>query len=133
VDGEPVVIDPGTWTYAAGHERDLLRSTPAHATVAIDGRSQFEPWGAFRTGPLPRVELAGVTEREATALVRWPGEVVHRRRIRWEDDAILVSEGEYEVERGLRSELLFSRGEGDVLVRRTHGALPLTFEWRIRR
>jgi hypothetical protein len=126
--------------------------------VTVDARSQFEPWGAFRSGPLPHVELLGVTEREATALVRWPGDVLHRRRIRWEDDAILVSdlvegsgvlsaesrlpvaagaagrvEGEFEVERGLRSELLFRREEGDVLVRRTHGALPLAFDWRIRR
>jgi hypothetical protein len=158
LDGEPVVIDPGTWTYAAGPDRDLLRSTQAHATVTVDGQSQFEPWGAFRSGPLPHVELLGVTEREATALVRWPGAVVHRRRIRWEDDVILVSdlvegsgmhaaesslpvaagaagrvEGEFEVERGRRSELLFRREEGDVLVRRTHGALPLAFDWRIRR
>lgn len=158
VDGEPVVIDPGTWTYAAGPERDLLRSTRAHATVTVDGQSQFEPWGAFRAGPLPHVELVGTSEREATALVRWCGKVIHRRRIRWNDDAILVSdvvagpgshsaesrlpvsggaaeriEGEYEVERGFRSERLFRREEGNVLVRRAHGALPLELEWRIRR
>ena len=158
VDGEPVVIDPGTWTYAAGPERDFLRSTRAHATVTVDGRSQFEPWGAFRSGPLPHVELVEATEHEATALVGRPSGVVHRRRIRWEDDAILVSdvvvgagshsaesrlpvaagaqgrvEGEYEVEQGLRSELLFRRTEGDVLVQRAHGASPIAFHWRIRR
>ena len=158
VDGEPVVIDPGTWTYDAGPERDLLRSTRAHATVAVDEGSQFEPWGAFRSGRLPHVELVEATDSEATAIVRWHGDVVHRRRIRWESDAIVVSdvvagpgshsaesrlpvaigaarrvEGEYEVERGLRSERLFCREEGDVFVRRTHGALPVAFEWQIRR
>jgi uncharacterized heparinase superfamily protein len=158
LEGDPVVIDPGTWTYAAGPERDLLRSTHAHATVTVDGKSQFEPWGAFRAGPLPRVDLVAATERQATAVVHWPGGLVHRRRIRWEDDEVLVGDvvdgrglhvvesrlpvaagaaervdGEHEVERGLRSEVLFRREEGDVLVRRARGALPLGLDWRIRR
>jgi hypothetical protein len=61
VRGVPVVCDPGMSTYEAGAERDFLRSTQAHSTVAVGG-SQFEPWGAFRAGPLPHVELveAGV-------------------------------------------------------------------------
>ena len=52
-DGRPVVVDPGMPTYDAGAERDWFRGTRAHSTVAIDG-DQFEPWGAFRSGPLPR-------------------------------------------------------------------------------
>src|SRR5262249_34589287 len=54
--GEPLVLDPGMPTYEAGAERDFFRSTQAHSTVAVGG-SQFESWGAFRSGPLPRVEL----------------------------------------------------------------------------
>ena len=48
-----VVVDPGTSTYEPGADRDRCRSTAAHSTIAFDGRSQFEPWGAFRSGPLP--------------------------------------------------------------------------------
>ena len=50
---------PGTSTYEPGAQRDLERSTAAHSTIALDGRSQFELWGAFRSGPLPRVRLLG--------------------------------------------------------------------------
>ena len=57
LDGEPVVVDPGMPTYEPGAERDWFRGTRAHSTVSIDGRDQFELWGAFRSGPLPRVEL----------------------------------------------------------------------------
>ena len=56
-DGRPVVVDPGTYTYEPGLDRDWFRSTAAHSTVTVDGRNQFELWGAFRSGPLPHVRL----------------------------------------------------------------------------
>ena len=61
VDGSPVVVDPGTFTYEPGAQRDWFRGTRAHSTVAVDG-DQFELWGAFRSGPLPRVELLEASE-----------------------------------------------------------------------
>lgn len=158
LDGAPVVIDPGAWTYEAGPERDLLRGTRAHATVSVDSGDQFELWGAFRSGRLPRVELLEVSEQGASGLVSWAGGVVHRRHIGWGPDAIVVRDvvagpgshavesslpvasgaearvaGEFEVETAPRSEKLFRREEGSVLVRRSQGQLPLELEWRIRR
>lgn len=158
LDGAPVVVDPGAWTYEAGQERDLLRGTRAHATVTVDSRNQFELWGAFRSGRLPRVELLEASEQDAAGRVSWAGGVVHRRRISWDSDAIVVRDvvvgpgshavesrlpvaagaearilGDVEVETAPRSERLFSRREGNVLVRRSQGQLPLELEWRIRR
>lgn len=68
--GRPLVVDPGTSTYDAGAERDRERSTEAHSTVALGGRSQFEPWGAFRSGPLPSVRLLDVAPLSGGCLAR---------------------------------------------------------------
>jgi hypothetical protein len=70
VAGKPVVVDPGTSTYEAGADRDADRGTAAHATVMVDGRDQFELWGAFRTGPLPRVRLLSVDPLRAEVELR---------------------------------------------------------------
>jgi len=48
VNGKPLLIDPGTFTYAdARGERDCFRGTAAHNTVQVDGCSQAEPAGTF--------------------------------------------------------------------------------------
>jgi uncharacterized heparinase superfamily protein len=61
VDGEPLLIDTGTSTYAPGATRDRERSTAAHNTVELDGRDSTEVWGAFRAGRRARVR--GVSAR----------------------------------------------------------------------
>lgn len=88
LDGRPVVVDPGTFTYEAGPERDWFRGTAAHSTVAVGG-DQFRLWGAFRSGPLPRVELLEATARELAGAVEYRG-VRHERRLVLEDDRLLV-------------------------------------------
>jgi hypothetical protein len=48
LDGEPVLVDPGTFTYgASGVWREWFRSTPAHNTLNIEGRSQSVSAGPF--------------------------------------------------------------------------------------
>jgi hypothetical protein len=90
LDGRPAVVDPGTTTYEAGAQRDQERSTEAHSTIALGGGSQFEPWGAFRSGPLPRVRLLG--EEPLAGEVVWPSGERHRRTIRWDDGEIRVDD-----------------------------------------
>ncbi len=59
--GRRVIVDSGTETYDPGPRRDRLRSTAAHNTVSVDGRDQFELWGAFRVGR--RAWVSAVRER----------------------------------------------------------------------
>jgi uncharacterized heparinase superfamily protein len=98
LDGEPVVVDPGTFTYEPGSERDWFRSTAAHSTVLVDGRDQFELWGAFRAGPLPRVEL--LDGAPLCAVARY-GDVEHRRTVVVTNDTVIVRD---EVRGGTRLE-----------------------------
>lgn len=90
--GEPVVVDPGMPTYEAGPERDWFRGTRAHSTVSIDSRDQFELWGAFRSGPLPDVELLEASEQRLEAAVSWPGGIRHVRVLTIDADALVVDD-----------------------------------------
>jgi len=82
--GRPVVVDPGTYTYEPGPDRDWFRSTRAHSTVTVDGRDQFRLWGAFRSGPLPKVALRYARDGAVEASVVLRGRVRHVRRIEWD-------------------------------------------------
>lgn len=51
VDGEPVLIDPGTYIYNWDCEmRDKFRSTRAHNTASVRGKDQSEALGPFLWG-----------------------------------------------------------------------------------
>lgn len=88
--GEPVIVDPGTYTYEPGPDRDWFRGTAAHSTVRIDGRDQFELWGAFRSGPLPQVELLEVREGALEGSVRLHGGIRHVRRLEWDEHGVTI-------------------------------------------
>jgi hypothetical protein len=47
VANRPLLLDPGTYTYANKAWRSYFRSTAAHNTVTVDGRNQAEEKGAF--------------------------------------------------------------------------------------
>lgn len=47
VGGKSLLVDAGTYSYAERAARDYFRSTQAHNTLALDGKSSSEPNGAF--------------------------------------------------------------------------------------
>jgi len=158
VDGRPVVIDPGMTTYEPGPERDWYRGTRAHSTGAVDG-DQFELWGAFRSGPLPRVELLEATEGELSASVVGRSGVRHTRQITIEGGAVVISDtlggrGRHSVETSLPlasdtehsarpergravcedrfvAERLYQRVSAPALVVREEPVLPIRTGWTI--
>jgi hypothetical protein len=82
---EEVLVDSGTYTYAAGGgSRDWFRGTSAHNTVRIDGREQGIAAGPFRWGSRPLVSL-----RQWLTCDEWDfldaecgyADFVHRRRV----------------------------------------------------
>jgi uncharacterized heparinase superfamily protein len=88
VDGEPLLVDTGTSTYAPGPARDRERSTAAHNTLEVDGCNSTEVWGAFRAGRRARVRGVSASADAGTVTVEaahdgyrnLPGRPTHRRR-----------------------------------------------------
>ena len=94
VFGEPFLVDAGTCCYTANRElRDFFRSTAAHSTVAIDGRSQAEPAGPFSWQTRCSAHLLQWSKNDALtyadalndAYKRLPDSVTHRRRVAFID------------------------------------------------
>ena len=127
--GRPVLVDPGTFTYEPGADRDWSRSTRAHSTVCVDGRDQFRLWGAFRSGPLPKVNLRYARDRAIEASVVLPGRLRHVRRIEWTDDEVWVydeleGKGRHRVE----SRLVWAPGPASIGLELLGGRGELTEE-----
>jgi uncharacterized heparinase superfamily protein len=157
-DGRPALVDTGTTTYEPGPERDRLRSTAAHSTVAVDGQSQFETWRAFRSGPLPEVRLRAAEKDRLEASVAWREGVSHVRRVEWREDEVTVFdrveglgrhriesrlvlapgervvsvEPEAAIQQGRVGERLGEGTPTDVLVQSVEDELPVQLGWRIR-
>ena len=71
IDGQPVLVDPGTWLYGSGGIwRDWFRSTPAHNTLNIAGTSQSLIAGAFNWSHKAVVNLARQHPRARLAPAR---------------------------------------------------------------
>jgi uncharacterized heparinase superfamily protein len=100
VDGEPLLVDTGTSTYAPGATRSYERSTAAHNTVEVDGADSTEVWGAFRAARRARVRGVaahsgpdGVTIDAAhDGFLRLGGQPVHRRRLSLTADGLRVDD-----------------------------------------
>ena len=61
VDGQRLLVDPGTHSYDLDETRRYDRSTRAHNTVCIDGVDSSEVWHIFRVGRRARVYDVRVT------------------------------------------------------------------------
>jgi hypothetical protein len=100
LDGKPIVVDPGTYTYEAGFDRDWLRGTRSHSTVAVDANDQFELWGAFRASRIASVELLdaagsenqGAVVAELHGFPNVSGRIRHRRWLSWSSQTIEVED-----------------------------------------
>jgi uncharacterized heparinase superfamily protein len=102
LDGQPLLVDSGTSTYAPGTVRDYERSTAAHNTLDIDGHDSTEVWGAFRAGRRARVrnvraaaasDIGPFTVEAAHDGYRsLPGRPLHRRRWTVQGDRLQVDD-----------------------------------------
>jgi hypothetical protein len=130
--------------------------------VTVDGRDQFRLWGAFRSGPLPKVSLRYARDGAIEASVRLPGRVRHVRRIEWEGGEVrvldelegkgrhriesrilwaperaeveleLLGPGELDSEEAWVSERFGERVATTAAVVRADGALPASLGFRLR-
>lgn len=97
LDGEPVLIDPGTYLYGSGGSwRSWFRSTPAHNTLNIAGQSQSVMSGPFNWSSKAKARLI---ERSEEPDWLWVAEhdgyekrfgVRHRREVGYDSGAIRI-------------------------------------------
>ena len=95
--GQPVFIDPGTYTYLSDiEERNWFRGSVAHNTVCIDEQNQGTPAGPFRWASKPEVAIRAWSASGSAAgsgyidaLCRYAG-YSHRRRVLLQRDRLLV-------------------------------------------
>jgi len=100
VDAWRFIVDPGTSTYAPGHQRAYERSTAAHNTVSVDGADQTEVWAIFRAARLARGRLERAEDDGHTVTVtashdgyrRLLGSPVHRRTWAVSADRVEISD-----------------------------------------
>ncbi|HNR33063.1 MAG TPA: heparinase II/III-family protein, partial [Candidatus Hydrogenedentes bacterium] len=71
--GRRVVVDSGTFSYAADPWREYCQSTRAHNTVMIDGVEQTEKWGPWHFRVARRAKPADVDWYEHEGLVVFQG------------------------------------------------------------
>jgi hypothetical protein len=99
IDGQPVLVDPGTYLYGSGGAwRDWFRSTPAHNTLNIEGQSQSIIAGAFNWSH--KAETALIESRPGPDWLlrarhdgyRGRFGVLHERAISRQPDGILVTD-----------------------------------------
>jgi uncharacterized heparinase superfamily protein len=106
-NGEPLVLDPGRYTYAEGEPnlRRWFRGTAAHNTVCVDGHDQT-PYARGRSSlPSAVATFLGRTDDTLAGEVRSPCyEAIHRRRIRLVDGGWII-EDELDGERNHRYDL----------------------------
>ena len=99
IDGQPVLVDPGTWLYGSGGAwRSWFRSTPAHNTLNIGGESQSIISGAFNWSHKAQTNLGkrtdgpdwSLTARHDGYLRRFG--VLHERQVAREEDGIRIED-----------------------------------------
>ncbi len=97
--GEPIVVDPGTFTYQEQPWRDYFRSTAAHSTVEVEGVSQAVPvddftWRApYTCVARHRVGSHGFSLRAShTGYHRLRQRVSHRRRMTLSPGCLVVED-----------------------------------------
>jgi hypothetical protein len=116
VFGEPGLLDPGTYCYAAEPGwRDFFRGASAHSTVLVDGMEQAIPAGPFAWERRPRARLSrfvttgafDCAEGEHHVYRRLADPVTHRRRVIFVKPRYFVLVDELDGEREHRIEIRF--------------------------
>lgn len=101
VRGQRFVVNGGTSCYGDGELRAHERSTAAHSTVEVAGRSSSEVWHGFRVGDRARPFDVAADDAEGLLCLsaahdgyrRLPGAPIHRRRWAMTERSLTVTDG----------------------------------------
>lgn len=92
LDGQPVLVDPGTWLYGSGGAwRDWFRGTAAHNTLTLYGHNQSRISGAFNWSDKAEARWLGPLQASHDGYVKSFG-VTHERRITPLADGFVIAD-----------------------------------------
>jgi hypothetical protein len=137
VNGEPIVIDPGTSTYEFSERRQWERSTLAHNTVTLYSENTADVWQSFRVGRRPVVKILHETNTSVTAQLSSRrmngGKFIHKRHFSITHNELLI-EDETSVSDMVTGRLYFAPGidvsleNTGVIIHTTSQKVLLTFD-----
>lgn len=98
IKGQRVIVNSGTGEYGLSQERLRQRSTAAHSTIELDGKSSSEVWSGFRVAQRARiteVEICGDDNRVELSAVhdgytRIKSKSLHKRSWKLNDSSIEI-------------------------------------------
>ncbi|CAN7661032.1 heparinase II/III-family protein [Devosia sp. LjRoot16] len=134
LDGQPVLVDPGTYLYGSGGAwRDWFRGTPAHNTLTLYGHNQSRISGAFNWADKASALWLGPLHASHDGYVKAFG-VTHERRIAPGPDGFAITD---KLNGGTEeAELVFqlagdldTRIDGDTVLVQRAGAPVLTLRF----
>ena len=64
INGQRVIVNSGTGEYGLSEERLRQRSTAAHSTIELDGKSSSEVWSGFRVAKRARIAEVEIIEED---------------------------------------------------------------------
>lgn len=64
IKGKRVIVNSGTGEYGLSEERLRQRSTAAHSTIELDGKSSSEVWSGFRVAQRARITEVEICEED---------------------------------------------------------------------
>ena len=64
INGQRVIVNSGTGEYGLSEERLRQRSTAAHSTIELDGKSSSEVWSGFRVAQRARIAEVEIIQED---------------------------------------------------------------------
>ena len=64
IKGQRIIVNSGTGEYGLSQERLRQRSTSAHSTIELDGKSSSEVWSGFRVAQRARITEVEIIEED---------------------------------------------------------------------
>ncbi len=98
IKGQRVIVNSGTGEYGLSEERLRQRSTAAHSTIELDGKSSSEVWSGFRVAQRARITEVDLIEKDEKlefaavhdGYARIKSKPLHKRNWKLDDSSIEI-------------------------------------------
>ncbi len=98
IKGQRIIVNSGIGEYGVSEERLRQRSTAAHSTIELDGKSSSEVWSGFRVAQRARITEVDLIERDKKfefaavhdGYTRIKSKPLHKRNWKLDDSSIEI-------------------------------------------